>query len=100
EEQEKVQKDLDDTNEKIGLLNKQLQKDEAMKALEGQMAADKRSNEEKLAQEKLRGETTDKVSDAELALKTAETVNAGKYAPELYRSEERRVGKECRSRWS
>jgi outer membrane protein OmpA-like peptidoglycan-associated protein len=86
EEQEKVQKDLDDTNEKIGLLNKQLQKDEAMKALEGQMAADKRANEEKLTQEKLRGETTDKVSDAELALKTAETVNAGKYAPELYQS--------------
>jgi outer membrane protein OmpA-like peptidoglycan-associated protein len=86
EEQERVQKDLDDMNEKIGLLNKQLQKDEEMKALEGQMAADKRANEEKLTQEKLRAETADKVSDAELALKTAETVNAGKYAPELYQS--------------
>lgn len=85
EEQEKVQKDLDDTNEKIGLLQKQVQKDEAMKALEAQMAADKKSNEEKLSQEKLRSETAEKVADAELALKTAETVNAAKYAPEIYK---------------
>jgi outer membrane protein OmpA-like peptidoglycan-associated protein len=79
EEQEKVHKDLDDMNEKIGLLQKQVQKDEAMKALEAEMT-------EKLGQEKLRAETSDKVSDAELALKTAETVNAAKYAPELYKS--------------
>jgi len=85
EEQEKVQKDLDDTNEKIGLLQKQVQKDEAMKALEAQMAADKKSNEEKLSQEKLRSDTAEKVTDAELALKTAETVNAAKYAPEIYK---------------
>lgn len=85
EEQEKVQKDLDDTNEKIGLLQKQVQKDEAMKALEAQMAADKKANEEKLSQEKLRSETAEKVADAELALKTAETVNAAKYAPEIYK---------------
>jgi outer membrane protein OmpA-like peptidoglycan-associated protein len=84
EEQEKVQKDLDDTNEKIGLLQKQVKKDEEMKALEAQMAADKKSNEDKLAQEKLRSETAEKVGDAELALKTAETVNAAKYAPEVY----------------
>lgn len=86
EDQEKTQKDLDDMNEKIGLLNKQLQKDEEMKALEAQMAVDKKANEDKLSQEKLRAETSDKVSDAELAVKTAETVNAGKYAPELYQS--------------
>jgi outer membrane protein OmpA-like peptidoglycan-associated protein len=85
EEQEKVQKDLDDTNEKIGLLQKQVQKDEAMKALEAQMAADKKANEDKLAQEKLRSETAEKIADAELALKTAETVNAAKYAPEIYK---------------
>lgn len=85
EEQEKVQKDLDDTNEKIGLLQKQVQKDEAMKALEAQMAADRKANDDKLAQEKLRGETAEKVGDAELALKTAETVNAAKYAPEIYK---------------
>jgi outer membrane protein OmpA-like peptidoglycan-associated protein len=85
EEQEKVQKELDDTNEKIGLLQKQVQKDEAMKALEAQMAADKKANEEKLAQEKLRAETAEKVSDAELALKAAETVNAPKYAPDIYK---------------
>ncbi len=86
EEQEKVQKDLDNTNEKIVLLNKQAQKNEEVKSLEAQIAADKKTNEEKLAQEKLRAETADKVSDAELALKTAETVNSAKYAPELYKS--------------
>ena len=93
EEQVKAQKDLDDENEKIGLLqklkqeqNKQSQKNEEMKALEAQMAVDKKANEDKLTQEKLRGETADKVSDAELAVKTAETVNAAKYAPELYKS--------------
>ncbi|HEY5283477.1 MAG TPA: OmpA family protein [Polyangia bacterium] len=79
EEREKVQKDIDDMNEKIGLLQKQVQKDEAMKTLESEMT-------EKLSQEKLKAETSDKVSDAELALKTAETVNAAKYAPELYKS--------------
>jgi len=93
EEQAKVRKDLDDMNEKIGLLrklsqeqNKQAQKNEEMKALEAQMAADKLANEQKLAQEKLRGETGDRISDAELSVKTAETVNAAKYAPELYKS--------------
>jgi outer membrane protein OmpA-like peptidoglycan-associated protein len=79
EEREKVQKDIDDMNEKIGLLQKQVQKDAEMKALESEMT-------EKLGQEKLKAETSDKVSDAELALKTAETVNAAKYAPELYKS--------------
>jgi len=97
EEQEKVQKELDDTNEKIALLNKlrheqtmrqveEGQKNEELKALEAQMAADKKANEEKLAQEKLKAETGDKVSEAELAIKTAETLNASKYAPELYKS--------------
>jgi outer membrane protein OmpA-like peptidoglycan-associated protein len=86
EEQEKAQKELDDVNEKIGLLNKAAQKDEAMKALEAQMAADKKANEEKMAQEKLRAETGDRISEAELAVKTADTVNAEKYAPELYKS--------------
>jgi outer membrane protein OmpA-like peptidoglycan-associated protein len=86
EEQDKVQKDLDDMNEKIGLLQKNVQKNEEMKALEAQLAADRKANEDKLAQEKLRAETGDKVSEAELAIKTAETVNAAKYAPELYNS--------------
>jgi outer membrane protein OmpA-like peptidoglycan-associated protein len=61
DEQEKAQKDLDDTNEKLGLLQKQVQKDEEMKALEAQMAAEKSASE------------------------TAETVNAPKYAPEIYK---------------
>jgi outer membrane protein OmpA-like peptidoglycan-associated protein len=81
-----VQKDLADENEKIGLLNKAAQKNEEMKALEAQMAADKKSNEDKLVQEKLRAETTEKISDAELAVKTADTLDAEKYAPELYKS--------------
>jgi outer membrane protein OmpA-like peptidoglycan-associated protein len=78
DEQEKVQKELDDTNEKIGLLQKQVQKTEELKALEAQMAADKKASDEKLV-------TAEKVADAELALKTAETVNAAKYAPEVYK---------------
>jgi outer membrane protein OmpA-like peptidoglycan-associated protein len=86
EEQEKVRKDLDDENEKIGLLNKAVHQNEEMKALAAQMAVDKKSNEEKLAQEKLRAETSDRVSDAELAVKTADTLDAEKYAPELYKS--------------
>ncbi len=74
DEQEKAQKDLDDTNEKLGLLQKQVQKDEEMKALEAQMAAEKSASE-----------TAERVADAELALKTADTVNAPKYAPEIYK---------------
>jgi outer membrane protein OmpA-like peptidoglycan-associated protein len=42
------------------------------------MAADKKTSEEKLS-------TAEKVAEAELALKTAETVNAAKYAPEVYK---------------
>ena len=86
EEQEKVQKDLDSENEKIMLLSKAVQKNDEMKTLEAQMAADKKSNEEKLAQEKLRAETGDRLSEAELAVKTADTLDAEKYAPELYKS--------------
>jgi OmpA-OmpF porin, OOP family len=86
EELKSVQKDLDSENEKIMLANKAAQKNEEMKALEAQMAADKKSNEEKLSQEKLRAETSDRISDAELAVKTADTVDAEKYAPELYKS--------------
>jgi outer membrane protein OmpA-like peptidoglycan-associated protein len=86
EEHEKARKELDAVNETIGALSKAAQKNEEMKALEAQMAADKKSNEEKLAQEKLRAETSDRVSDAELAVKTADTLDAEKYAPELYKS--------------
>lgn len=86
EEQEKVRKDLDDENEKIGLLSKAAHQNEEMKALTAQMAADKKANEDKLSQEKLRADTGDRISDAELAIKTAETVSAAKYAPELYKS--------------
>jgi len=86
EELAKTQKDLEDENEKIGLLSKAAHQNEEMKALTAQMAADKKANEDKLSQEKLRADTGDRISDAELAIKTAETVNAAKYAPELYKS--------------
>jgi OmpA-OmpF porin, OOP family len=86
EEQARVQKDLDDENEKIGLLAKAAHQNEEMKALTAQLAADKKAGEEKLAQEKLRAETSDRISEAELAIKTADTLNAEKYAAELYKS--------------
>ena len=86
EELKGVQKELADENEKISLINKAAQKNEEMKALEAQLAADKKANEDKLAQEKLRAETAEKISQAELAVKTADTVDAEKYAAELYKS--------------
>ncbi len=86
EEQEKASKDLDDVNEKIELLEKQAKKDQEVKALEAQIAADKKATADKLAQEKLRSDTAAKIADAELALKTAETLNAPKYASETYKS--------------
>jgi outer membrane protein OmpA-like peptidoglycan-associated protein len=85
DEQESVSKDLAAVNETIVALNKAVQMTEEMKALEAQMAADRKSNEAQLAQEKLRAETSDRISDAELAVKTAETVMASKYAPEMYK---------------
>lgn len=85
EEQEEVSKDLAQVNETIVALNKAVQMTEEMKALEAQMAADKKANDEKLASEKLRADTGDRISDAELAVKTAETVMASKYAPEMYK---------------
>lgn len=97
EEQEKVQKELEDINEKIGLLKKlnekqaQLMAEEASKnettrkaeeerkALEAQMEAEKKAMAEKMA-------AAEKVGNAELALKTAETLAAPKYAPDLYKT--------------
>jgi outer membrane protein OmpA-like peptidoglycan-associated protein/Asp-tRNA(Asn)/Glu-tRNA(Gln) amidotransferase C subunit len=97
EEQEKVQKELEDINEKIGLLKKlnekqaQLMAEEASKnettrkaeeerkALEAQMEAEKKAMAEKMA-------AAEKVGSAELALKTAETLSAPKYAPDLYKT--------------
>jgi outer membrane protein OmpA-like peptidoglycan-associated protein len=77
EEQQKVQKDLDAVNETIGLLNQTAQAREEQKAMEAQMEAEK-----KLATNK--AETADKISAAELALKTADTVQAATYAKAEY----------------
>ena len=77
EEQAKVQKDLDAANETIGLLNQTAQAKEEQKAMEVQMEADK-----KMAADK--SDTADKISAAELALKTADTVQASTYAKAEY----------------
>jgi outer membrane protein OmpA-like peptidoglycan-associated protein len=88
EQQEKVNKDLADMNEKVGLLKKLNEKSAALatetaqaeqerKALAAQMEADR-----KLAADK--AETADKLSAAELALKTADTVQAASYAKAEY----------------
>ncbi len=93
EEQEKVQKDLDDMNEKIGLLRKlheqTAQSAEAAaerKALEAQMEAEKKALAEQAEQEKVKAATAEKISDAELALKSADTVQAATYAKAEYTS--------------
>ncbi|MGA9652409.1 MAG: OmpA family protein [Polyangia bacterium] len=77
EEQAKVQKDLDAVNEAIGLLNQTAQAKEEQKAMEAQMDADR-----KMAADK--SDTADKISAAELALKTADTVQASTYAKAEY----------------
>ena len=77
EEQQKVQKDLDSVNETIGLLHQTAQAKDEQKAMEAQMEADK-----KMATDK--ADTADKISAAELALKTADTVQASSYAKAEY----------------
>ena len=77
EEQAKVQKELDGINETIGLLHQTAQAREEQKAMEAQMEADR-----KMASDK--ADTADKISAAELALKTADTVQASTYAKAEY----------------
>jgi outer membrane protein OmpA-like peptidoglycan-associated protein len=77
EEQEKVQKELDAVNETIGLLHQTAQAKDEQKAMEAQMEVDR-----KMATDK--AETADKISAAELALKTADTVQASTYAKAEY----------------
>jgi outer membrane protein OmpA-like peptidoglycan-associated protein len=77
EEQTKVQKELDGVNETIGLLHQTAQAKEEQMALADQMEKDR-----KLAADK--SETADKISAAELALKTADTVQASKHANAAY----------------
>ena len=77
EEQAKVQKELDAVNETIGLLHQTAQAKEEQKSLEAQMEADRKTATDK-------AETADKISAAELALKTADTVQASSYAKAEY----------------
>ncbi|MGB8294469.1 MAG: OmpA family protein [Polyangia bacterium] len=88
EQQDKVNKELADMNEKVALLKKLNEKSAALaaetaqaeqerKELAAQMEADR-----KLAADK--ADTADKLSAAELALKTADTVQAGTYAKAEY----------------
>jgi outer membrane protein OmpA-like peptidoglycan-associated protein len=79
EEQQKTQKDLDSVNETIGLLHQTAQAREEQKAMEAQMEADKKLSTDK-------AETADKISAAELALKTADTVQAANYAKAEYQA--------------
>ena len=46
------------------------------------------------------GKLSDKFAMPYENIKAAEAANGGAYPPDMSRSEERRVGKECRSRWS
>jgi outer membrane protein OmpA-like peptidoglycan-associated protein len=77
QEQEKAQKELDAINETIGLLHQTAQAREEQKAMEAQMEADRKAAADK-------SETADKISAAELALKTADTVQASTYAKAEY----------------
>ena len=77
DEQASVQKDLDAVNETIGLLNQTAQAKEEQKSIEAQMEADRKLSADK-------SETADKISAAELALKTADTVQASPYAKAEY----------------
>lgn len=77
EEQAKVQKELEAINETIGLLHQTAQAKEEQKALASQMEADRKTATDK-------AETADKISAAELALKTADTVQASTYAKAEY----------------
>jgi outer membrane protein OmpA-like peptidoglycan-associated protein len=77
QEQEKTQKELDAINETIGLLHQTAQAREEQKAMEAQMEADRKAAADK-------SETADKISAAELALKTADTVQASTYAKAEY----------------
>ena len=77
DEQASVQKDLDAVNETIGLLNQTAQAKEEQKSIEAQMEADRKLSADK-------SETADKISAAELALKTADTVQASTYAKAEY----------------
>ena len=77
EEQQKTQKELDAVNETIGLLHQTAQAREEQKAMEAQMESEKKTATDK-------AETADKISSAELALKTADTVQAANYAKAEY----------------
>ena len=88
EQQDKFNKDLADMNEKVALLKK-LNEKQAMLAAETAQAEEERKSlaaqmeaDRKLAADK--AETADKISAAELALKTADTVQASTYASAKY----------------
>jgi outer membrane protein OmpA-like peptidoglycan-associated protein len=72
-----VQKELDAVNETIGLLHQTAQAKDEQKSLAAQMEADRKTATDK-------AETADKISAAELALKTADTVQASTYAKAEY----------------
>jgi outer membrane protein OmpA-like peptidoglycan-associated protein len=84
EQQDKVNKELADVNEKIALLKKLNEKSAALATETAQAEQERKQMEadRKAAEDK--AETADKVSAAELALKTADTVQAATYAKAEY----------------
>ena len=88
EQQEKVNKDLTDMNEKVALLKRLNEKSAALAAETAQAEQERKElaaqmeSDRKLAADK--ADTADKLSAAELALKTADTVQASTYAKAEY----------------
>lgn len=80
DEQQRVKRDLEAVSEQVGLL-KRLQTEAAEKQkLAQQLSAEKQT----LETERQRTAATEKLADAELALKTADTVNAQAHAKATY----------------
>jgi outer membrane protein OmpA-like peptidoglycan-associated protein len=73
DEYSRLQKELNAVNEQVGLL-KRLQ----------ESTAERQKLAQQITTEQARAQASDRISDAELAVKTADTVNAGSHAREAY----------------
>lgn len=82
DEQQRLQRDLAAVNEQVALLDRLQKQSAERQQLEQQLSAEKKQ----LESEKQRTTATEKVSDAEVALKNADGVNANKYAQVPYSS--------------
>jgi len=82
DEQARLQRELAAVNEQVTLLERLQQQGAERQKLEAQLSAEKKQ----LETERQRTTATEKVSDAEVALKNADAVNATKYAQVPYSS--------------